>query len=98
MSLTNSCPYFGPTNPFEKKKKVSNRLDTARQERLEPKRMDKAKEAIEALGYDVQIVGYTKLIFMFDGKQIQYFPYSGWATGASIQDGRGLNNLLKQIR
>lgn len=36
--------------------------------------------------------------FEYKGHSIKYFPYSGWATGKTIKDGRGLNNLIKQLK
>lgn len=36
--------------------------------------------------------------FEYKGHIVKYFPYSGWATGKTIKDGRGLDNLLKQLK
>lgn len=35
---------------------------------------------------------------MFKGNAVFFYPYSGWATGKNIQDGRGLQNLINQIK
>jgi len=32
------------------------------------------------------------------GSLVLYFPYSGWASGKTIKAGRGLKNLLSQIK
>lgn len=74
------------------------RLDTERQAQLEPERIALAKKRIQELGYEITLETSTMICFEFNGKRVQFFPYSGWHTGASITDGRGLNNLLKQIR
>lgn len=78
------------------------RLDTERQERLEPKRMADAIESVQAMGYEIitniQIENKRYFEFEFKGSVVRYFPYTGWATGKSIKDGRGLVNLLKQIK
>lgn len=75
------------------------RLDTERQERLEPDRILAAKESIEAMGYECSFSSDGKsLRFIYDQHIVQYFPYTGWATGKTIKDGRGLVNLLKQIK
>jgi hypothetical protein len=74
------------------------RLDVERQKALEPVRMAAAKEALEKLGYTVEQHGATKLQFTYKGARITLYPYSGWATGTTIQDGRGLQNLLKQLK
>lgn len=73
------------------------RLDIERQNELEPQRMAYAKSEIEKLGYEVQVLGKTKLQFEFKGSIVNFFPYSGWASGKTIKDVRGINNLLKQI-
>lgn len=74
------------------------RLNIERQKELEPKRMADARESIEAMGYDIFFSDQTVLAFMFNGEVVKYFPYSGWASGKTITDGRGLRNLLKQIK
>ena len=73
------------------------RLDQERQNRLEPKRIAKAVEELKKMGMGPKVDG-KKVVFQFRGSTIQYFPYSGWATGKTIKDGRGLNNLLDQIK
>lgn len=74
------------------------RLDIERQNRLEPKRIAEAKKRIEQLGYSVDVCDKTKLSFSFRGNTVCYFPYSGWHSGKGIKDGRGLTNLLRQIK
>lgn len=73
------------------------RLDKQRQAELEPKRLELAKRKIQSLGYKVTEKAGNTLMFDFKGSSIVYWPYSGWATGSTIKDGRGLKNLLKQI-
>lgn len=74
------------------------RLDTDRQKELEPERMSFAKREIEKLGYEITFESKTELHFMFKGAAITLFPYSGWHTGKTIKDGRGIAKLLKQIK
>jgi hypothetical protein len=73
------------------------RLDTDRQEKLEPKRMEYAIKAIQRLGYEITYQDSTKIKFEFNGKSVTLFPFSGWHTGKTIKDGRGINHLLKQL-
>lgn len=73
------------------------RLNKERQQELEPRRMEYAIKQIESLGYNV-LHSTTSLSFQFRGHKVVYYPYSGWATGKSINDGRGLQNLIKQIK
>ncbi len=74
------------------------RLNKERQEQLEPERIRYAKEQIEKLGYTVTGESKTYISFEFKGHPVKLFPYSGWHTGKTIQDGRGLKNLLDQIK
>jgi hypothetical protein len=74
------------------------RLNTERQRELEPKRLDIAENAIIEAGYDVISKDDTKVTFMFNGSLITYFAYSGWASGKTIKDGRGLKHLINQIK
>jgi hypothetical protein len=74
------------------------RLLIERQKLLEPVRMATAKAELERLGFTVEQHGATKLQFTYKGAHVMYYPYSGWATGTTIQDGRGLQNLLKQLK
>jgi hypothetical protein len=73
------------------------RLNIDRQIDLEPKRIELAKKEIEKLGYTITYQCDTRIDFTFMGHSVMFFPYSGWHSGASIKDGRGLKNLLKQI-
>jgi len=76
---------------------MSNRLDQKRESELQPERIKTAERVISALGYNVEAVGETGLKFTHKGKTILFYPYSGWYTGASIKDGRGLYNLINQL-
>ncbi len=77
---------------------MSKRLDIERQKELEPQRLKRAKAAIKERGYVVTEVDPTHLQFKHRGKTVNYWPYSGWATGQTINDGRGLSNLIKQLK
>lgn len=74
------------------------RLNTERQNKLEPIRMQIAINEILILG--LKITNCTDKMIEFEYKEhsIKYFPYSGRATGKTIKDGRGLNNLIKQLK
>lgn len=73
------------------------RLDIERQEKLQPKRLAYALERLQKLGFKVDQLGDATLAFEFKGATIRFYPYSGWATGQTIKDCRGLNNLLNQL-
>lgn len=68
-----------------------------RQQELQPGRVDYARTRLEALGYPVTEVNATTLQFTFRGSPVTLYPYSGWFTGRTVTDGRGIKNLLKQM-
>lgn len=74
------------------------RLDIERQGELQPKRMEYAKEQITKLGYKIEYETETEIAFLYEGKVVKLFPYSGWHTGQTIKDGRGISKLLRQIK
>jgi hypothetical protein len=76
---------------------MSNRLNQEREKKLEPKRMNTAINEITKLGYSVHSDDKS-IYFDFKGSTITYWPYSGWASGKTIKDGRGLKKLLDQIK
>lgn len=73
------------------------RLNAERQKRLEPERIRYAIEKITALGYTITSEDNSSIRFIHNGKTVIFYPYSGWATGASIKDCRGLKRLLSQL-
>lgn len=74
------------------------RLNKERQKRLEPQRIAFAKDKLEQLGFDITYEDESKIQFLFNNKTITFFPYSGWHSGKGIKPGRGLNELLKQLK
>ena len=77
---------------------MSNRLDQEREARLQPKRMARALKELVLAGCEIEEQTDTMILFKHKGNRITYYPYSGWATGKSIQDGRGLRKLLNQLK
>ena len=73
------------------------RLDKEKQQKLEPKRINFAINELSKLGIQVQAETNTMISFLFEGQIIHYYPYSGWHTGKGIKDGRGWENLKKQL-
>lgn len=69
-----------------------------RQEKLQPLRIKVASDSIKKLGFYIINESETHIEFMFKNSKVTYFAYTGWATGKSIKDGRGLKNLLKQLK
>ena len=66
--------------------------------KIKKTRLEYAEMRILELGYDITSINKTELRFEFNGSTIYFFPFTGWHTGKTIQDGRGLNNLLKQLK
>lgn len=77
---------------------MSGRLDQEREERLNPQRMQFCQEKLEAAGFQVTVRGDKQLEFEFKGAIVRFWPYSGWASGRTIKDGRGFDKLMAQVR
>jgi len=74
------------------------RLNKEREKQLTPKRLTTALLKIGKCKNVTDMVISEKLIeFMYKGEIVRFYPYSGWATGKTITDGRGIDNLLKQL-
>lgn len=71
--------------------------DPIKQE-LEPKRVQFAIEQIKKAGYSVNTISKNQISFEYKGAIVHVFPYTGWFTGKTVKDGRGIFNLLKQIK
>lgn len=68
-------------------------------EQKEPNRIFFAMNELIRLGYSPTFHAAEKYIeFKFKGCPVRFYPFTGWATGMTIKDGRGLCNLLKQIK
>lgn len=73
------------------------RLDKEKQAVLEPKRIEFAIKELREYGIVAELVSDREVQFKYNNEVVRFFPYSGWYSGKSIKDGRGLHNLLKQI-
>lgn len=60
--------------------------------------MNSAMRTFTKMGLNPVKVNEAKITFEFKGKPISYWPYSGWASGESIVDGRGIKTLLNQLK
>ena len=75
-----------------------SRLNIDRQNKLEPIRLQKAIMEITNLGLKITSITQKMIEFEFKGHTVRFYPYSGWATGKTIKDGRGLMNLINQLK
>lgn len=69
-----------------------------RQQELQPARMQYAISRIKALGYEVTQVDNATLQFIHNDSPILVYPYTGWFTGKSVSDGRGIHVLIGQLK
>jgi hypothetical protein len=75
---------------------MSKRLDQEREQTLAPQRMERAISELESRGFTVSRSDHA-VFFQHKGHTVTFYPYSGWASGKTIKDGRGLQTLLKQL-
>jgi hypothetical protein len=74
-------------------------LDLKRKKELELKRLEFNFKTLLKYGYVATASDDgTYLTFEFQGKPVKFYAYSGWHSGKSIVDGRGLGNLIEQIK
>ena len=79
-------------------KEYGELLKELRQQK-EPERVFFAMNELMKLGFNPTFYVAEKYIeFKFKNSLVKFFPFTGWATGKTIKDGRGLENLLKQIK
>lgn len=78
---------------------MSQRLNQEREAELQPVRIEHAITELKKIGKNAIVLkDETKIMFEHNGFIVTFYPYSGWASGRSIKDGRGLDNLLKQLK
>lgn len=76
--------------------KYSPEMKAKRRELL-PERMAHAKKRIAMAGYAFTCPDDMSISFMYKCCPVRFYPYTGWFTGKSVKDGRGLQNLLDQV-
>lgn len=69
-----------------------------RQEALQPGRIEYARTKLKAFGYDVEQTSTADLRIIHQGSPVIIYPYTAWFTGKTVRDGRGIHNLLKQLK
>lgn len=74
------------------------RLDKEKQTKLEPERVNYALSKLKELGKEIIYQDSTSIKFIHKSETVTFYPFSGWHTGKTIKDGRGINNLLNQIK
>lgn len=65
---------------------------------IQSDRVKMAKNEIEILGYEITFENTSRIEFEFKSGKVVFFPYTGWHTGKTIRDGRGLKKLISQIK
>ena len=73
-------------------------IDAEKRGRLAPKRVEYAIDALTQLGYEVSQINDHELNIEFKGSVITIFPYTGWHSGKTIKDGRGIDNLIEKLK
>jgi hypothetical protein len=64
----------------------------------QPQRMAYAIKKLKEAGYWPVEIDTTQLqVEAKDGSTVRFWPYSGWFSGTSVKDGRGIENLLEQL-
>lgn len=69
----------------------------AKRAELITERMAYAKKKIGRAGYAYSCPDDLTISFRYKCETVLFYPFNGWFTGKTVQDGRGIQNLLKQI-
>lgn len=64
---------------------------------IQANRVDYATERIQEAGYVPTYEDGQRIEFLHRGHTVTIWPYSGWFSGKTVHDGRGIHNLLKQL-
>jgi len=59
---------------------------------------EQIEQTLIDLGCDIISLDKSMVKFWWKGNIIQYFFKKQWATGKGIDDGRGFENLIKQLQ
>lgn len=59
-------------------------------------RIKYAKDELTKLGIEFTYKG-QEIQFYHKDQLVKFYPFTGWHTGKSINDGRGIKNLIKQL-
>lgn len=82
--------------------KLIQRFDKDLYNDITERRMKYAVDQLLSLGLDLNIKSTNGkdnvILFLWRGSQISFWPYSGWATGKTIKDCRGIKNLIDQLK
>ncbi len=73
--------------PIDKDKKIE----------LQPGRMEYAIKELSSI-VSLTSITETEIQFYWKGELVRFFPYTGWHSGKTIVDGRGIHNLIKQLK
>lgn len=66
--------------------------------KLNPIKMEHAKKKLQQLGLSITVIEPSTLSFVWKDATVLFYPYTGWHSGKTIKDGRGIENLLKQLK
>lgn len=61
-------------------------------------KLEYAEMRILSCGCDIVQTDTTKIVFLYKDQTVLYYYKKEWATGKSIEDGRGLNFLINQLK
>lgn len=68
------------------------------QAELTKRRSMYALEKLSQKQVHIDTVDEKKIVIIHRNKKIVLYPFTGWFTGKTIKDGRGIENLLSQLK
>lgn len=79
---------------------MSRRLNQEREAELTPQRVEYALSQLKKLEgvSDIQARNDDCITFIYKKYQITFWAYSGWFSGKGLIAGRGIQNLIDQLK
>lgn len=62
------------------------------------RRMKYALEQLREIGIVPFETNDTTIKFHHKGEVVRFYPFTGWASGKTIKDKRGIKNLINQLK
>ena len=67
--------------------------------KLNPQSFSQLKEVVvDYFEFEVVKEDNIEFVFMYNGKRITYYKKRNWFSGKGVTDGRGAENLIKQLK
>lgn len=78
--------------------KARSPISREKREKVEPARFGYCVRKLTALGFELTTRNTREISFTYKGSTVVLYPFTGWFTGKTVKDGRGIDNLVNQLK